>query len=461
MISNEVAPVGEASFLIIINSISVILLVVVAWFVLKNNRRHSVILGWWTVMTLWTTCSCWYNDLGTENLELVRVTYTSLATTWLAAFNIVFLLGFALVAWLVGDRPLKRVDYQLGAARIDLSKVRITIYLAVFLVVGYLVYSFATGGIPVLMGVDRLTYMQEMAGPIERGIVSWSSLIAFILGYFRSRTGRWSIHGILLALLIIFAVLISAKFSLIVQLLAFYFAPVVIGRVTETNRKGLFRPRNVMVFTLTFLILATYAWSTYARRLENSDLAVQLLRQRVLANQGQIWWAVHNDVSRNGLYDRHHWQSELSGVIDPSGASYGSVGMPYLMIQMLGKAHAHKLFERGYLFTAAWPAVLVVSVPYWLALLMQFLAGILFFAILYYFYHSIKYRHFIRALISLTVLFPYLAMLGSGYLANFFTIGMLVKVVTLILLELGLPDRKGQSVSDSAVLLDPPVSKAS
>ena len=443
--------------MVVLNTIAVVLFLALAASVLKKNGRHIVILGWWTLMSIWAVTSCWYNDLGVENIELIRTTHTSLAATWLVGFNIVFLLGFGLVALLVGDRPLARVDYQATRQALDLSNLRLTVYLAILLAIAYLVYSFGTGGIPVLLGIDRLTYMREMAGPIERGIIMWSSVLAFILGYFKPRNSAWSISGTLLAVLIIFAVLISAKFSLIVQLLAFYFAPVVINRTAGENNRSFLRPRYLVLIAGAGLVLVTYAWSTYARKLDDSELALQLLQQRIMANQGQIWWAVHNDISAAGRYHDAHWQAEIEGVFESSTIAYGSVGMPYLMTHMLGKAHASKLFERGYLFTAAWPAILIVSVPYWLALLMQFLAGMLLFAILHYFYYTIRYRHTVRALIVLTVLFPYLAMLSSGYLANFFTLGMAVKVAVLFLLELGLHRKSHPPPANSEPRLDPSV----
>ena len=141
------------------------------------------------------------------------------------------------------------------------------------------------------------------------------------------------------------------------------------------------------------------------------------------------------------LTKKEHWQDELHGIIEPGDTPIGAVGLPYLMVEVLGQERAYALFEGGYLFTSAWPAILVATMPYGFAFVVQFVAGMLLFVILYYFYYSVSYRHTVRALIALTVVFPFITMLSSGYLANFFTVGMAVKLVTLIVLELGLHAR--------------------
>ena len=62
--------------------------------------------------------------------------------------------------------------------------------------------------------------------------------------------------------------------------------------------------------------------------------------------------------------------------------------------------------------------------------------GGIFFALLFYLYHCILYRHHFRALIALLVAIPFITVLFTGNLFVFFSAGMVPKIGILLLLEL-------------------------
>jgi hypothetical protein len=107
------------------------------------------------------------------------------------------------------------------------------------------------------------------------------------------------------------------------------------------------------------------------------------------------------------------------------------------MIKVLGPQRAHAIIQGGYLYTGAYPAILVATFPYGLALVVQFLAGLAYFLMLYYLQHSILYRHGVRAAITVLILIPYTVTLVSGSLGTFLTLGLVVKLAALLILETG------------------------
>jgi hypothetical protein len=86
----------------------------------------------------------------------------------------------------------------------------------------------------------------------------------------------------------------------------------------------------------------------------------------------------------------------------------------------------------------AYPAILITTVPYGFAALIQIVAGGLLAMCLYYLFYCISYRHLVRALVALTILLPLLAVLATGSFTVFMTLGMVVKVTILIIAEGGL-----------------------
>jgi hypothetical protein len=151
-----------------------------------------------------------------------------------------------------------------------------------------------------------------------------------------------------------------------------------------------------------------------------------------------MWWAVDNDVRAHGRYDPDHWIVEWNAVIDPQNPDRGEVGLRYLMIKVLGPERAYAIIDRGYLYTGTYPAILIATFPYGIALGVQFLAGIIFFLMLYYLHYTVQYRHIVRAGITILILIPYTVTLISGSLGTVLTLGLLVKVCLLAICELGL-----------------------
>ena len=422
--------------MVIINAICIIAYGLLTLYLIRTYKEHLVFFGYYSFMISWALISCFYNDLGIYNLELSRYTETTYATARLAAFYIVFNLGFLSAARIIGTRPLAQVDYSFSRGPLRTGYFKLIIYTAVGLLITYIVYSFATDGVPVLSGISRIDFFNR-ANVLERYLIIYAPLLAFLLGYYRRKRGIVSLHGLILVMFVLFAIAIGNKFSFLIIIMVCYFAPIFARYITAQPHLRLFARRRVLGLTAVVIALLLFAFGSYFYTSRNFSYAYTILVNRVLAFQGQMWWAVDNDVARDGRYDRDHWVIEFDNAFSPGNTGEGDVGMKYLMVKTLGPERAFAIFDRGYLYTHTYPAILIATLPYSIAVIVQFFTGALFFVILFYFYYSIRYRHAIRAIIALLILMPYVSTLFSGNFATFLTPGILVKTLALILMELG------------------------
>ena len=422
--------------MIAINAVSAALCLGFTWYLLRTCKEHAVYLGYFAFMTSWALISCFYNDLGIYNIELVRWTESTYATAKLSAFYLGFNLGVLFMARLLRNRPFARIDYAFSLQTLRLGYFKLAAYAATGAAVLYIIYSFAAEGIPVLSGLTRIDFFKQ-ANPLERYLIIYAPLIAFVLGYYRKKRGLLSVNGVILAAFVIFAVMIGNKFSFLLILVTAYFAPVYVKYLADHPEARLFTKRRLIRLLAAVCALLLLAFGSYLYVFKNVSHAYTILVNRVLAFQGQMWWAVDHDVSTNGRYDRDHWRVEIDNILAPEETEAGRVGMKYLMVKTLGPERAYAIFEGGYLYTHTYPAILIAGAPYPAALLIQFFAGAIFLIMLYYFYYSLRYRHAIRAGMILLILMPYISVLFSGNFATFFTLGTVIKIVLLCLLELG------------------------
>jgi hypothetical protein len=385
-------------------------------------------------MSTWVLISCFYNDLGIFNLELYRFTETTYATSRLAGFYIVFNLGFLFMARLLANRPLARVDYAFSKETLRFGHLKFSVFAAIALIALYIVYSFMTEGIPLFSGINRIEYFRQ-ADLLERNLLFYGSPIAFLLGFYRRKHGRFSVNGLIIGIFILFAILVGNKFSMLVALLISYYAPIYVRYLADHPRLRLFTWRRLAALSSVVGVLILLTLGVYLYLLKDVSHASSLLTNRIFAFQGQMWWAVDHDISTNGRYDRDHWQVELDNILSPGDTREGEVGMQYLMIKVLGPGKAYEIFDRGYLYTHTYPAILMATFPPAISVFIQFFAGMVFFVILYYLYYSILYRHVVRALITLLMIAAYIPVLFTGNFAVFLTLGLMIKSAIIVVLE--------------------------
>ncbi len=425
--------------MILLNGCAILIYVIFSLYILKRHKAYFVYFAFLTFVQSWALISCFYNDTGIYNIELFRTTVPTYATLRLALFYIVFNCGFLAIASIVGPRKLARTDYTFSDETVRLKNLKLIGYAIIASVILYISYSFATEGIPLLNGLHRHAFFLQ-ANPLEKVLIVHSFILAFALGYFRKegkKIGPLSINGFLLGVYLLFTILIGNKFSAFLLLLIPYFAPIYARRFYKNPKLDLFKTRYVVTMIVIILVLGSFALGSYYFVMGDSEIALNYFINRVFAFEGEMWWAVDYGVNNYDLYSPDQFQIELQNLFEPASVPSSEVGMQYLMIKVLGPDIAFPIIERGYLYTMTYPAILIASFPLAIALIIQFAAGLFFFIILYYLHYSIIYRHPFRSIVTIVVLVPYLTVLLSGNFAVFFTYGMIVKILVLLLLELG------------------------
>jgi len=423
--------------MLLANALCVILYMASALFVLKRCREHLVFFGYLVFAQTWSLISCFYNDTGIYNMELFRFTETTFATSRLAVFYMVFNLGLLTMAKFISKRPLARSEYRVVGSQWRLGNMKLVAYGLVGCVILYVAYSLGTEGVPLFEGIDRVTFLKE-AGPVERVLQVYGPAIAFMIAFYRRKTGLFTINTLMIFLLLAFSILTSNKFSALVRVLIAFSVPVYVRSLMKNPERSILRARHVFSLIGVAIVFLTIAYFSYVSNFGSSNVAGLLLIDRILAFQGQMWWAVDYQLFVQGMFDSGHWLDELRAIISFGAVPEASYGMKYLMLQVLGAGHAFPIFDVGYLYTMAYPAILVATFPYPLAIVIQFSAGMAFLLLLHHLYYSTRYNHPVRAILSLMVVTYFFGMILHGDFILFFNWRVIVLIVLLSVMEAGL-----------------------
>jgi hypothetical protein len=428
--------------MLVLNILAIIGYIVTSQLILRRHKQYMILFGFLYLSQAWALISCFYNELGTYNVELFRFTYMTLSTSRLALLYIAFNIGFMVAASFLQKTPLAKVEFKLTLKSLHLGNLMTAVYVGVALLFAYLGYWLVVGGIPVLAGFGRFEYFQT-TDPIQRAMIIFGNLIAFVLGFFRPDRKKLTANGLVLALFIIYAILIGNKFSMLMSLTVYYYVAIYARYYRDHPNVRLIKVKHGVMVLIAVAALSCFAFFTYALVIGDTGIAYNYLINRTLAFQGEVWWAVDRDVSEQGMYDRSHGQVELDNILHSGSVPQEDVGMKYIMVKILGADKAYPIIERGYLYTMAYPAILITIFSYWSSLIIQILAGAFFALLLFYLNFCILYRHAVRAIITMVVIIPFITVLFTGNFAVFFTFGMFI----LVALELGSSGARRKEVS--------------
>lgn len=430
-----------------LNAAAILLYLVSVLYLFRRFPRYLVLFGMVSALQTWALVSCAYNDSGIYNFELFQFTEPTLATARLSLFYLLFNVGFAAVAKWFDGRKLFRRDYQLNCSSLNLSNAKLLAYVAAMGLGTVLLYTLVINGIPLLQGIDRLAYLNA-AGPLDRFLVGYGFILAFVLGLTRFKRGRFSVNGIVMFGFCMYAVMVGHKFSFLIELCVSYFAPIFACHIASCHAFTPFRKKYLAILGTAITVFLLFAFVGYKSELADVDGAGTLLMNRVLAGQGEVWWSIDGVVTNGSGYDDSHWEEEFTRLVAPERVDGDQVGMRYLMVKMLGPQKAHALFDRGYLFTMAYPAILIATFPLLVALILQIAAGGFFCMLLYYLHCCIIYSHLIRAVVALMIAMPFVTVLSTGNAFVFLSFGMVIKGLFVVVLETGLLANAGERIHD-------------
>ena len=286
-----------------------------------------------------------------------------------------------------------------------------------------------------LKNIDRLEFSDSQDGA---GVIlnAYTFLFAFMLGCIQILNGSHWRANLLLTMLLFYYIGVGHKFSAIIDIITLYLVPILTWRWYVQPQVRVFSKKILTWVAIALTVILTITFYQYDSRFERS--AFSLIFDRIFSMQGHVWWATDYDVMSSGRYDSFHWLKELASVFSPSSVGENDFGMRYLMLSILGDI-AFKIMDSGYLYTMAYPAILIASVPYTLALIFQYLAGFIFFCLSFIIYRKIVRRQFFRAALVLSILNPYIGILFSGVFLTFFTVGIVAKIFIFLLIDFLIP----------------------
>lgn len=235
-------------------------------------------------------------------------------------------------------------------------------------VIGLFIELLIQGPIPLFAEMERFDYAARYAGPLHQRLLEWGPMLAFQLGVFfivptlhdRPVDRRFSV---LFAILMVYLFLVGHRFSSFYAYVSFFLIGVGAGllglqakgkALRDLFNAGTLRIIAIAAAALVLLVGTALVYSyTVVRGFEGAELAAKL-KQRILIQQGEMWWATFHNVFRLGDWDGG--QAFYKLFVDPFDPTRNST-MQFLMERALPDERAHFILAQGSSYTGGWPEV--------------------------------------------------------------------------------------------------------
>jgi hypothetical protein len=330
-----------------------------------------------------------------------------------------------------------KLGYLLPAGGLDLAG--IALWIASLFVAGLWVELLLSGPIPLFASMERFDYSRLYGGPLHNLLLQWGPMLAFQLGIFlvapllndRPFDRRF---GYLFASLILYLLMVGHRFSSFYIYACFFLIPmgaVLLGRdtMTATGRK-LFPGNTLRNLTLTgaaliFLITGAVVYSyIVVRGFEGAELLTKL-SQRILVQQGEMWWMTYERVFLRG-----DWNSGFAAYrlfFDPFDPNRNST-MQLLMELALPTERAHFILEQGSAYTGGWPEVFFELGGPIGGFALVALSAIIFSEFMFLVVRCIVQERFATCFFLTPILFALSIEIASGMVNSFIQMTFLIKI---------------------------------
>jgi hypothetical protein len=315
-----------------------------------------------------------------------------------------------------------------------------------FFVLGLCVELLAQGPIPLFAGIERFDYSQQYGGPLHRRLLEWGPMLAFQLGIFfalplmRDKPFDWR-FGALLGMMILYLFLVGHRFSSFYAYTSFFILPlgaVLLGRQALAISRREVAPGNILRrlavagVALLFLIFVAVTYSYTVVRGEGAILLTKLY-QRILVQQGEMWWMTYERVFLYG-----DWNSSLAAYklfVDPFDPNRNST-MQFLMELALPIQRAHFILAQGSAYTGGWPEVLFELGGPIGGFVLVALAAIVFSEFMFLLTRCIVEERFATCFFLTPILFALSVTIVSGMVNSFVQVTFMIKVAVALVVYL-------------------------
>jgi hypothetical protein len=221
------------------------------------------------------------------------------------------------------------------------------------------------GHVPLFAGGERFDYTRLYGGPLHQRLLEWGPMLAFQLGVllslpaFRGKPLDRR-FGALFAALMLYLFAVGHRFSSFYLYLSFLMIPMGAVLLARQSTEPVSLPkllRRIWLPAVGFVLLVGSALIYSYVVVRGSELAIveSKLVQRILVQQGEMWWMTYERV-----FLHNDWDSNLSAFklfVAPFNPNRNST-MQFLMELGLPLERAHFILQQGAAYTGGWPEVL-------------------------------------------------------------------------------------------------------
>jgi hypothetical protein len=368
----------------------------------------------------------------------------------MSALPIAISQGIVVIAFLFSFRP-QRVWQLVGpdesglASRLPpglFSLSTLAFAAAALFVVALWVELLIRGQIPLFAGIERFDYTRLYGGWLHHRLLDWGPMLVFQFGIFFAIP---LLHGgpsdrrfgALLAALILYLFLAGHRFSSLYVYFSFFVIPigaVLIGRQAKSPSLGEIASRKMLRYLaaggamLLVLIAVAVAYSYIVVRGEGGALLAKLL-QRILVQQGEMWWMTYERVFQHDNWSGSHAAYKL--FIDPFDPARNST-MQFLMELALPLQRAHYIIALGSAYTGGWPEVFFELGGPIGGFALVALSAIVFSEFMFLMTRCIVQERFATCFFLTPILFALSILIVSGMVNSFVQMTFLVKVIAAV-----------------------------
>jgi hypothetical protein len=313
---------------------------------------------------------------------------------------------------------------------------------AALFVVALWVELLVIGRIPLFAGIERFDYARLYGGLLHHRLLEWGPMLALQLGVFFAIPLLYGgasdrRFGALFAALILYLFLAGHRFSSLYIYSSFFVIPigaVLIGRQAKSQLQGDIASRKMLRYlaaggaVLLVLIAVAVVYSYIVVRGQGGDLLAKL-SQRILVQQGEMWWMTYERVFLRDDWSSGHAAYKL--LVDPFDPARNST-MQLLMELALPVQRAHYIIAQGSAYTGGWPEVFFELGGPIGGFVLVALSAIIFSEFMFLMTRCIVQERFATCVFLTPILFALSIGIVSGMINSFIQLTFLIKVAVAL-----------------------------
>jgi hypothetical protein len=428
-----------SDYIFLINSVSIVISLLIATSIFLNSRGYQIVYSYINFFLMWSLISTYVNDLGGYNFELQKYTYPTFATFYLAVLYSLFNLGFYITLRYSEKLEVyfsknKYLRFSLGVSW------NYFISFCFLLVLIFCFYSVVIQSNSVFLDdVTRLEKSQS-SGALMQVLMGYPFLAPVLLATIANTPtkGLKKIGVLGLIIYLMSLVLLGHKFSGLMEAIFYYLATFFF---TSHNSLKYFSSTKLIGLAInrwSILAVSALSWLIYVNfdrvALGQLDSPLDFIYDRIFLFQGQLFWTSFVDYATKGP-DIQQLLIEISKITFGENIANSEVGMQYVMINAIGLP-AYKIIDRGFLYTMAFPGILLYMMHYSYVCLVMVMAGVSLMGITFLWKMSVLHNSLTLQLLSVSIFTPLVTVLFTGNFYVFFSAMLVFKILLLIILLL-------------------------